>query len=146
MLRKHQLEKHFGIRLLQLSFLKKIWDKQHSPEDALLCTTLVNMHYGRCTPNDIVFLRSQISGEKMVSPMLLPRSLKMSLLYVVFIHKKIRLIFLDVKDLPLTSIRNWQTFILLTNGEKKESGIQKTKISKSISKTMHSSTDIEYNI
>jgi len=32
-----------------------------------------NMHYSRCTPDDIVFLRFQISGEKMVSPMLLPK-------------------------------------------------------------------------
>ena len=36
--------------------------KTQTPDDALFCTALVNMRYGKCTPEDIRFLRSRIAG------------------------------------------------------------------------------------
>ena len=42
--------------------------KTQSAEDALLRTALVNMRYGKCTPDDIKFLRSRIAGKQPGQP------------------------------------------------------------------------------
>jgi len=38
--------------------------KTQSPEDAALRTALVNVRYGKCTPDDIKFLRSLQAGKR----------------------------------------------------------------------------------
>ena len=42
--------------------------KTQTPEDVSLCTALVNMRYGACTPEDIKFLRSRIAGRRPEEP------------------------------------------------------------------------------
>ena len=42
--------------------------KTQTDEDALLRTALVNMRYGRCTPEDVQFLRTRIAGKRPGQP------------------------------------------------------------------------------
>ena len=42
--------------------------KSQTAEDALLRTALVNMRYGKCTPEDIRFLRSRVAGKRPGQP------------------------------------------------------------------------------
>jgi len=42
--------------------------KTQTAEDALFRTTLVNMCYGKCTPEDIRFLRTRIAGTQPSQP------------------------------------------------------------------------------
>ena len=42
--------------------------KTQTPEDAKLRTTLVNMRYGKCTPEDIRFLKSRVAGKRPGQP------------------------------------------------------------------------------
>jgi hypothetical protein len=37
--------------------------KTQTADDALFRTALVNMHYGKCTPEDIRFLHTRIAGK-----------------------------------------------------------------------------------
>ncbi|HXP51396.1 MAG TPA: AAA family ATPase, partial [Bacteroidia bacterium] len=56
----------------QISFVVILRDnmrqKTQTPEDEKLRTALVNMRYGKCTQNDIVFLRSRIAGKQVGKP------------------------------------------------------------------------------
>ena len=42
--------------------------KTQTPDDALFRNALVNMRYGKCTPEDIRFLRSRIAGNHLTQP------------------------------------------------------------------------------
>jgi len=42
--------------------------KNQSADDVLFRTALVNMRYGKCTPDDIKFLRSRIAGKQLGQP------------------------------------------------------------------------------
>ena len=44
--------------------------KSQTPRDAQLRTALVNMRYGKCTPADIVFLKSLVAGRRAEQPKL----------------------------------------------------------------------------
>ena len=44
--------------------------KTQTPEDAKLCTALENMRYAACTPEDIIFLETQIAGRHPEQPKL----------------------------------------------------------------------------
>ena len=42
--------------------------KSQTPDDALFRNALVNMRYGKCTPEDVRFLRSRIAGNQLDQP------------------------------------------------------------------------------
>jgi hypothetical protein len=118
-----------------------------TPEDALLRTALVNMRYGKCTPDDIVFLRSRIAGKKIGQPNVASKEFRNVPIICGLHSQKDQINHLGCERFASDTNQKLTNFYSIDKwGREKNTAFRKQKKSKSISKIMHSSNDIEYNI
>jgi len=118
--------------------------RTQSAEDALLRTALVNMCYGRCTPDDIIFLRSRIAGKKPGQPNVASKKFRNVPIICGLHSQKDQINLLGCERFASDTNQKLTNFYSVDKwGKEKNPAPRKPKELKSMSKPMHSSSDIE---
>ena len=126
---------------------KNMRQTTQTAEDALLHTALVNMRYGRCTPDDIMFLRSRIAGKKNGQPNVASKEFRNVPIICGLHSQKDQINLLGCERFASDTNQKLTNFYSIDKwGKEKITAFRKPKKSKSVSKIMHSSNDIEHNI
>jgi len=121
--------------------------KTQTVDDASLRTALVNMRYGKCTPEDIQFLRSRIAGKESGQPNVASKDFR-NVPIICGIHsQKDQINLLGCERFASDTNQKLMNFYSIDKwGKEKNPASKRTWKSKSPSKILHSSCDIEYPV
>ena len=121
--------------------------KSQSADDALLRTALVNMRYGKCTPDDIRFLKTRVAGQREEQPKVASKNFRnAAIICGVHTHKD-RINQLGCERFAAETNQTLTHFYSIDKWGKESDPASKTKWgkSKAASKSKHKSNEINFD-
>ena len=119
--------------------------KTQTPDDALFCIALVNMRYGKCTPEDIRFLCSRIAGSNPDQPNVASKNFR-NVPIICGIHsQKDQINLSGCERFASDTDQQLRNFYSIDKWGKDKNSLGKNKV-KTKTKILHETSDIDPDI